>query len=145
MIQDVKSEGTIRTMTELDLNLVRDWRNHENIRQYMYTKHEISEKEHSLWFEQAKKDENAYLLIFEFKKLPMGFVSFKVDKNSLNADWGFYLSPDAAKGTGQELGFSALNYAFSELSLNKVSGEVLEINQSSINFHFKLGFKCFVN
>jgi RimJ/RimL family protein N-acetyltransferase len=56
------------------------------------------------------------------------------------ADWGFYLAPDAPKGSGRELGKQALDYAFTQLGLHKVCGQALGFNKRSIAFHTALGF-----
>jgi len=56
-------------------------------------------------------------------------------------EWGFYVAPDAAKGTGRALGVAALRYAFETLSLRKLCGEVIATNVRSLRFHEKLGFQ----
>lgn len=133
--------NTVRKLLEADLELVLSWRNHPDVRKYMYTQHEITLEEHTAWFKSASCDDSRHLLIFEQKHIPLGFISIKeINKNGV-ADWGFYLSPDALKGTGQFLGRTALNYAFHSASLHKVCGQALGFNERSINFHQKLGFK----
>jgi RimJ/RimL family protein N-acetyltransferase len=57
------------------------------------------------------------------------------------ADWGFYIAPDAPKGSGRQLAYSALEYAFLKLNLHKVCGEALSFNDRSIKFHLALGFE----
>ena len=128
-------------MTKQDLARVLEWRNHKNIRRFMYTQHEISLNEHLKWFTSASKDDTRHPLMYEEKNTPIGFINFTKSKNSLTANWGFYLAPDAAKGTGYQLGVTALNYAFSTLRLEKVRGESIEFNERSIQFHLNLGFK----
>ncbi len=39
------------------------------------------------------------------------------------------------------MGFLALNHAFRDLGLQKVSGEVLAFNQRSLSYHQRLGFR----
>ena len=131
----------LRRMTQADLRRVLNWRNHPEVRRYMYTQHEITLDEHRKWFESASFDDTRHLLIFEKDKEPLGFINISEMKSGGIADWGFYLSPQAPKGTGQELGESALNYAFKDASLHKICGQVLGFNQRSIEFHLRLGFK----
>lgn len=131
----------VRPMAQADLERVLTWRNHLNVRRYMYTQHEISLDEHHRWFERARQDPRKHLLIFEVNHLPIGFVSFTELDSSGVAEWGYYAAPDAAKGTGRALGRAALDYAFNEITLHKVCGQALAFNERSIRFHQSFGFK----
>ncbi|KEF31659.1 GCN5-related N-acetyltransferase [Marinobacter nitratireducens] len=106
----------------------------------MYTTHEIRLEEHRKWFSGASVNPEIDLLIFEREEKPQGFVNLTRTRCNLVADWGFYLAPDAKKGTGRELGISALNFAFEQLGLHKVCGQALGFNERSIAFHQRLGF-----
>ena len=123
-----------------DLEQVLTWRNHPDIRRYMYTQHEISLEEHTRWFERASQDGKRHLLVYEQDTIPLGFISVHEIAGGGIADWGFYVAPDAEKGTGMQLGQAALLYAFKEAGLHKLCGEALIYNERSIGFHQKLGF-----
>lgn len=131
----------VRKMDTADLEQVLEWRNHPDVRKYMYTQHEITLEEHTQWFQSTVGDSQRHLLIFEKNKKPLGFVNITEIKKGGIADWGFYLSPQAPKGTGQVLGITALNYAFYEVGFHKVCGQALGFNERSIAFHLKLGFE----
>jgi len=132
--------ASVRRMAAADLDAVLRWRNHPDVRRYMYTQHEITSAEHRAWFERASADPRRHLLIFESGGAPAGFVSFVLGDEAGVADWGFYLAPEAARGQGQALGAAALEFAFKELKLSTVCGEALEDNVRSIKFHERLGF-----
>lgn len=131
----------IRPMVHVDLERVLAWRNHPDVRRYMYTQHEITLNEHQRWFERSLLDPKKHLLIFEVSQHPLGFVNFNETGNGGIADWGFYLAPAAPKGSGRQLGRAALNHAFTQLKLYKVCGESLAYNQRSVQFHQSLGFQ----
>lgn len=131
----------VRKMDAADLEQVLEWRNHPDVRKYMYTQHEITLEEHTQWFQSTVGDSQRHLLIFEKNKKPLGFVNITEIKKGGIADWGFYLSPQAPKGTGLALGITALNYAFYEAGFYKVCGQALGFNERSIVFHLKLGFE----
>ncbi len=133
-------EDSIRTMRKQDLTQVLAWRNHPNVRKFMYTQDEIRLPEHEEWFHECQRDPRKLLLIFEVKKIPLGFVNLNLGSGTV-ADWGFYTAPEAIKGTGRRLAETALNYAFDKIALHKICGEVLAFNEHSIKFHKKLGFK----
>lgn len=128
-------------MTESDLEQVLEWRNHPEVRSYMYSTHEICLDEHRAWYADASKNPGIALLIFEQGGRARGFVNITRTRCPEVADWGFYLAPKAPRGSGRELGKYALNYAFTHLGLHKVCGQALGFNERSITFHRRLGFK----
>ncbi|WP_416199234.1 MAG: UDP-4-amino-4, 6-dideoxy-N-acetyl-beta-L-altrosamine N-acetyltransferase [Pseudomonas helleri] len=128
-------------MVSDDLELVLSWRNHAEVRRYMYTQHEITLKEHTEWFERATLDTSRHLLVFELKETPVGFVNIREIAPGGIADWGFYAAPEAPRGTGQKLGKAALQYAFCQAGLHKICGQAIAFNQRSIKFHLSQGFQ----
>ncbi|WP_434547882.1 UDP-4-amino-4,6-dideoxy-N-acetyl-beta-L-altrosamine N-acetyltransferase [Salinisphaera dokdonensis] len=127
-------------MTPGDLERVLEWRNHPDVRRYMYTRHEIGLREHRAWFARSTQDPSKRLMVFDVGDMPTGFVSLASCSQGRIADWGFYLSPDAPRGSGRELGQAALDCAFLEMELHKVCGQALAFNEKSIRFHKRLGF-----
>lgn len=140
-MQKDESVGRLRVMARTDLERVLAWRNHPEIRRYMYTTHEISLNEHQTWFERASQDSSKHLLVFELGGEPMGFVNLTELRARGIADWGFYVAPEAEKGTGLKLGHAALEYAFQTIGMHKVCGQALDFNERSIKFHGRLGFQ----
>lgn len=131
----------IRSMAEEDLTMVLAWRNHPEVRRFMFTQHEISLAEHTQWFMRAVQDNSRRLLIVQEQGSPIGYVHFSNVERGGVADWGFYARPDAPKGTGRKLGTLALDHAFGQLELHKVFGQAIDTNHASIQFHERLGFK----
>jgi RimJ/RimL family protein N-acetyltransferase len=72
---------------------------------------------------------------------PVGYVQFTHVAAGAVSHWGFYTRPDAPKGSGKKLGFTAINYAFNQLRLHKVCGQAIASNKASIGFHQSLGFQ----
>jgi UDP-4-amino-4,6-dideoxy-N-acetyl-beta-L-altrosamine N-acetyltransferase len=133
--------AVMRNMVHADLERVLAWRNHTEIRRYMYTQHEINLDEHCAWFERARLDPRKNLLIYEAESRALGFVSFSEVGSCGVADWGFYAAPDAPKGSGRQFGRAALDHAFNVIHLHKVCGQALAFNERSIRFHQSLGFQ----
>lgn len=136
----IRHADRVRAMSRQDLELVLGWRNHPEIRRYMYTTHEISLAEHTAWFERASQDPRRHLLVFESGGEAVGYANLNLKSHGV-ADWGFYVGPHAAKGAGSRLGRAVLDHAFGALGLHKVCGEALEFNNRSISFHERLGFR----
>lgn len=130
----------IRPMVHADLDLVLAWRNHPDVRRYMYTQHEITYEEHQRWFDRSSPDPKKHLLVFEVNQQPLGFVNFNEAGSGGIADWGFYAAPTAPKGSGRLLGRTALSHAFLQLHFHKVCGQALAYNERSVRFHQSMGF-----
>ena len=133
--------ASVRPMKEGDLEQVLAWRNHPDIRRYMYTQHEISLEEHTRWFARASQDTEMHLLLLEIDSTPLGFINIHQIASGGIAGWGFYVAPDAPNGTGRSLGQAALRYAFEAAGLHKLCGQALAFNERSIRFHLNLGFQ----
>lgn len=131
---------SMRRMNHGDLEEVLRWRNHPDVRRFMFTQHEIGLDEHTRWFERALQDPARHLLVHERAGQALGFVQIHEIASGGIADWGFYLAPYAPKGSGAGLGLGALAYAFETARLHKIYGQVLAANHQSIRFHQKLGF-----
>lgn len=132
---------TLRPLRDTDLAMVRQWRNHPEVRGCMYTEHEIGEAEHRAWFQRFRDNPDRHLLLAEREGQPFGFVNIqRVDAQALRAEWGFYLAPEAPRRSGQALGLAALAHVFETLGLHKLCGEALASNQRSRRFHERLGF-----
>ncbi|MNJ23669.1 hypothetical protein D3C77_180590 [compost metagenome] len=139
-MRESTQDQRVRDMMSTDLELVLSWRNHRDVRRYMYTQHEISIEEHRGWFERSSNDPFKHQLIFESHGVPLGFINIVVKEQGGIADWGFYAAPVAPKGTGRKLGSTVLNYCFDKLMLHKVCGQALSFNERSIIFHKSMGF-----
>ena len=134
------AEHKMRPMKESDLKQVLKWRNHPDIRKCMYSNHKIETDEHKEWFIKSCEDPAITLLIYQQGKKACGFVSIKQTSFPKVAKWGFYVAPNAQKGSGFELGKLAIKYAFEQLGFHKLCGEALSFNEKSIVFHQRLGF-----
>ena len=78
----------------------------------MLTQHEISPEEHQSWFARVKQDDSRCQLVADSGDLPVGYVQFSGVSLGGVADWGFYIAPQAPKGTGKAMGAAALDYGF---------------------------------
>lgn len=98
--------------------------------------------EHTEWFSRAKNSDDQSHKIFNNNSLPLGLLSYtNIDRTSQQCHWGFYLGyAGLPGGTGLMMGFLGLNFAFEEIGVRKLIGEVLEFNKVSRSFHHTLGF-----
>lgn len=135
-------KAELKDVKEANLKQILDWRNQESIRKVMYNSGIILLDEHVQWFERLQKSEAAQSKIFYYDHVPYGVLNInQIDQINNKCEWGFYIGDNnAPKGMGTILGFTSLNYIFDELSIRKVTAEVLSMNGKSATFHRKLGF-----
>jgi UDP-4-amino-4,6-dideoxy-N-acetyl-beta-L-altrosamine N-acetyltransferase len=132
----------LRPLTIKDREIIFQWRNSDSIRVNMYNDQPIPYKQHCQWFEDILNQQAAFYRLFGYQDKPLGLISFK-NFNSQNQTcyWGFYIGESTAqKGTGTIMGYLAIDYAFEQLNIRKLIGEVLSFNPKSERFHQRLGF-----
>lgn len=159
----------VRQATQADTQMIWQWRNHIDVRQWMFGQDEIALADHEKWYGKQLDRANVHLLIFEVAGEPMGLVNvtqMTVDKyqtlqlanthatkpnssnpnssspNEKTASWGFYLSPNSPKGQGLgwALGVLAIAKIFNSTDIGKITAQVLAYNTASLALHRKLGF-----
>ncbi len=129
----------LRPATDSDLDTMRAWRNQEPNRLASINSHEISPAEHRAWWDKTSTDPTRRVLIFEREDGPAGVVSFfdlDLDAPRRSGAWGFYLdahrleAQDELMPAWMAVMREATHYAFDELALDDLHGEVLEHNES---------------
>lgn len=138
----VEERAVLKEIDESDLLFILNWRNQESIRKVMFNSDLILWEQHSQWFNKLQKSDSAVSKIFYFDHIPYGVLNItQIDSINHTCEWGFYIGPPhAPKGMGTILGYTALNYIFQELHIRKLSAQVFDFNDKSINFHNKMGF-----
>jgi len=131
---------TLRALRQEDLPQVLSWRNHPQVRRWMLTQHEISAEEHAKWFNSLQQDKQQHVVLVHEADKALGLAHFTPVNPKGVMDWGFYLTPDAPKGSGNKLARMALDFAFKQQGWHKVCGQVISSNAASRRFHLKLGF-----
>ena len=123
----------LRTATEADVDTIRRLRNQQANRDVSITSHEISADEHAAWWAKTSKDPSRRVLIYERDGAIAGVVNF-FDLEGTSGAWGFFLDAHGLAERGEtlpawiEVMREATAYAFDELGLDVLTGEVLEHN-----------------
>ncbi len=130
-------------LNEEEIEMVRMWRNHPEVRRWMYTDHEISKEEHINFIDSLKGDnKNFYYLVYKGRK-PVGVMYLnRLDPKNRNAYFGIYANPEEKiHGAGLILEKSAISLAFDVAQLHTLKLEVIEDNERAINFYKRMGFE----
>lgn len=138
----------LRPATESDVDVIRRLRNQQANREVSITSHQIGPAEHAAWWTQASVDPARRVLVYERDGRIAGVVNFFDIEGSRGA-WGFFLDADGLAERGEtlpawiEVMREATAYAFDELGLDVLTGEVLEHNtvvrQMNRRFRFTEG------
>lgn len=122
-------------------NMVLTWRNHPNIRKWMFNQETISLDDHLMYIESlAGREDRVYFLVKKASQA-MGVIDFtNIDYESKKTEFGIYSNP-TLKGVGNFLMESILDYAFDVLKVNTLISEVFEENISAIKLYKRYNFK----
>ncbi len=122
--------------------IVRNWRNDKNIRQWMYNDHKISSLEHAEFLEKLKYDKKNFYWLIKKNQEYIGVIYFnKVDLKNKNAYFGIYTNPENyKKGNGQLIFRYSKKIIFEIANFHTIKLEVIENNHKAINFYKKVGF-----
>lgn len=123
--------------------MVRDWRNHENVRIWMFSDRVISMDEHLNFIEGLKHDEsNFYWLVKNRKNEYVGVVYLnRVDPVNGDAYIGVYANPVVRMpGAGTLLTDSLKKVAFDVALLRTLKAEVMSDNERAMRLYLKSGF-----
>lgn len=135
----------LRDATDADLDAMRTWRNHPEVRRVSLTQHEISEAEHRTWWATVAKDPTRRVLIYERDGEPCGVVSFFGLADGLGW-WGYYLDNAGLGERGAlfpawiSIQREAVKYASDVLQLRELHGETLAANEAAVDFNIRQRF-----
>lgn len=132
-------------LTEINIESqlkVRDIRNEEVVRNWMYTSHIIELDEHLEWIKRLKiSSKQIVFVIFEEKNEPLGIVSVNaIDQLHKKTDWAFYLTEKARGGLGSAIEYTFIDFVFNNLGMEKLNCEVIEDNITVLKLHKKFLF-----
>src|SRR5579884_2655006 len=74
---------------------VRRWRNHKEVRKWMYSDHLISREEHLRFIDGLKENDKNFFWMVADQEGGLGVISLnRVDTKNKNAYLGIYVNPD---------------------------------------------------
>ena len=135
----------IKLLNFIDLELeekemILKWRNHPEIRKWMYNQDEITLDEHLTFIESLKSRKDKLYFLVKKEDEFIGVIDFTqlVEKKSVHM--GIYANP-SIKGNGAILLNKIINYSFNNLKVERVFSEVFAENEKAHNLYKKFNFK----
>jgi RimJ/RimL family protein N-acetyltransferase len=135
----------LRPIEYEDIQLIRSWRNRDDIRRWFINSDVISEEEQIAWWEKYKKDDADMMFMIESlpEAVPVGVVAlYKIEKGE-KAEFGrLMIGEESAlrKGYGEEATRLTLKCARSTLKIKKVFLEVMNGNTEALSIYERCGF-----
>jgi UDP-4-amino-4,6-dideoxy-N-acetyl-beta-L-altrosamine N-acetyltransferase len=124
-----------------ELEKVRKMRNSKKNRDWMYSRHLITRKEHSEFVNDLRRDNANFFWVVKHKGRYIGVIYLnRVDFDNKNAYIGLYSNPETP-GVGNILMDCLKKMAFNSMELHTLKLEVIEINNRAIAFYKKSHFK----
>lgn len=139
---------TLRPLTHDKIELVRQWRNHPKIQQYMEYRDEITPEMQESWFQKISMSGKDFYFIIEIDGREIGLINIK------NVNWdlrigesGIFIWEDNILHTGVSYGAGlCLNdFAFSALNIEKMQAHILCDNMRSKKYFGRFGYKIASN
>lgn len=122
--------------------MVLEWRNHPDIRAYMYNTGVISQKTHLEFIENLKTKENKRYFLIQRENENIGVIDF-TDITPRSATMGIYANPYLTqKGIGSILLQAIMDYAFDILKVETLKAEVFASNTKAKTLYKKFGFRA---
>lgn len=131
-------------LDEAESEIVRKYRNHDDVRCWMYQEHVISKKEHNNYIKNLVREKRNFNWLLKNKKGDhIGVVSLnKIDYANKNAYFGIYTDPfSKIPGAGSMLMDCLKKIAFDFAGLHTLRLEVIDSNRRAKKFYDKMGFK----
>jgi UDP-4-amino-4,6-dideoxy-N-acetyl-beta-L-altrosamine N-acetyltransferase len=129
---------------EADLEMIRSWRNSEEVSKYMYSNDLITEDQQWNWYQKIQSDKacHYWMIVYEGEKIGVASVN-EINYTQENCSWTFYLKAQAVRGAGigSKVEYHILKYVFEELKMHKLRGEIFEFNDKVIKLHERFGFR----
>ncbi len=132
-------------LSAAEKEMVRNWRNNEKIRKWMYNDNIITKDEHVNFinFLKNSKDKVYWLVKKEDSNIYVGVLNLvNISWRHRNAYLGIYTNPEQRiRGSGKIILSFILKIAFSFLNLHSLKLEVIENNEPAIRLYRNFGFQ----
>lgn len=123
---------------------IREWRNNEEVRKYMFNPQIISLESHISWLNSLKENNEMKIFYIILNNEKIGINSLR-KRSNFGYEWGIYLNNKVprGKGIGKQVGKEFIKYVFEILEANFLEYEVLEKNKASIKLALSLGLTSY--
>ena len=140
----MKNDINLIELKEEHLEMVRTWRQSEEVSKYMYTSPSLSIEQQLEWFRRVEQDNSKEHYIIQHNGKDLGLASItEINFTFKKCQWAFYLGDTSIRGQGigAKVEFNIIKRVFDNLKLNRLECEVFVFNDKVIKMHEKFGFR----
>ncbi len=133
----------LERLKEVDIELVRQWRNSDPVRLNMEYREMISPEQQLEWFKSIDNLQNNYLMI-HYKGEKIGLLNDKkVDWETRTSESGLFLGKTEYYATFVPylVSVAGIETTFYYLDWNKQFAHILKSNQNAIRYNTQLGYR----
>ena len=137
-----KGNLLLRRITIDDIELVRNWRNSQQVKQYMAFRDHITPEMQLAWFQSINNQNNMYF-IFEYKDEKVGIFNVKdINWQERTMETGIFIAEEKYINTEIPL-LAVLSFAELGLKIFNMSNfaHILKSNKRAIRYNKMLGFE----
>ncbi len=126
-----------------NLQKVLNWRNHPEIKKWMYNQDDITLEEHLDFIKNLQKNDiTGYFLVRDAEENDIGVIYFiNINYSEKECECGLYKNPFWQQRAGGSLLYLIIKYAFNTLKLDKVKLEVFSNNERAKYLYKKYNFQ----
>ena len=129
------------SLSEEEKKMVLEWRNHINIRKWMYSDEPIEIKQHMDFIKSLNQREDCFYWLVSKEEKNIGVFSItKIDYENSNVESGYYLDPYNEEGDGFLFIHALYQLMFEDLNVVSISGSMLATNKYAVLNALFLGF-----
>lgn len=132
-----------KPLSEENLEMIRVWRNSNDVRLFMQYQEIITPQKQEIWFTQLDKETNYYFVTY-MNKIPFGVYNIKdVDFHKGIGESGVFLSGSNIWESDSSMrgSIGIIIFAFEILRLETLKCHVLKSNKKALVFNQQMGFK----
>ena len=141
----IKDYGVeLHQLTRDKIELVRQWRNSEKVKQYMEFRGDISKEMQKRWFDNVSSSDSQFYFLIVVDGREVGLINIKnIDWTTRIGESGIFIFEDDClhAGVSYRAAMCQRDFAFGVLHLEKLQAHILNTNQRSIKYNKKFGFK----
>lgn len=140
----IKKYGVVlRRIQPEDLELVRYWRNHSKISQYMSYREQITEEMQIAWYKRINNEQNYYFIV-EWQNRNVGLINIKdINQVEKSGEGGVFFWDDECLNSDvpPRASLTLFYLAYEILDLNFIRAHILRSNPRAIRYNKHMGFK----
>ena len=136
---------SLRPITAGDIEMLRNWRNQDFVRNRFVFSDSITSEQQVQWFEKYNSDDTDYMFIVSYESNPIGAAAlYHINMQKGHAEFGRLMLGDLSKrgqGLGKRITHLTTRMGFEVLSLKRIYLEVFEENNYAFKIYRELGYK----